>query len=80
MHIVINFLGTYHFCNVVLELDFLSYCSTEEYPEELARLIRVKNAIQVSNARFLTFNLCEQGLTPPFSFPEMRRSIQKQLV
>ena len=52
MHIVITFLRTYHFCNVVLGLDFLSYCSTDEYPEELDRLIRLKNAMQVSNARF----------------------------
>ena len=30
---------THYFCNVVLELDFLSYYSTDEYPEELDRLI-----------------------------------------
>ena len=68
------------FCNVVLEFDFLSYCSTDEYPEELDRLIRFNNAIQVSIARFLTFNLCEQGLTihSSFQFPRMRRSIQRQ--
>ena len=40
MHIVTNLLlRTHHFCDVVLELDFLSYCSTDEYPEELDRLI-----------------------------------------
>ena len=42
---VINLLRTYHFCNVVLEFDFLSYCSTDEYPEELDRVIRFNNAI-----------------------------------
>ena len=71
-HIVINLLHTYHFCNVVLELDFVSYCiSTDEYPEELDRLIRFNNAIQVSIAQFLSFNLCEQGLTihSSFQFP-----------
>ena len=77
---MINLLHTYRFCNVVLELDFLSYCSTYEYAEELDRLIRLKNAIQVSIARFLTFNLCEQGLTIHSSvqFPRMRQSIQRQ--
>ena len=50
-----SLLRTYHCCNVVLELDFLSYCSTDEYSEELDRLIRFYNAIQVSIARFLTF-------------------------
>ena len=30
------------------ELDFLSYCSTDEYPEELEKLIRlINNAVQV---------------------------------
>ena len=76
-HNVTNLLlRTHHFCNVVLELDFLSYCSTDEYPEKLDRLIRFNNAIQVrSIARFLTFNLCEQGLTIHFSFqyPERER-------
>jgi len=75
-----NLLHTYYFCNVVLERDFLFYCTTDEYPEELDRLIRFNNAIQVSIARFLTFNLCEQGLTihSSFQFPRMRRSIQRQ--
>ena len=77
---VINLLRTYHFCNVVLGLDFLSYCKTDEHPQELDRLIRFNNAIQVSIARFLTFNPCEQGLTihSSFQFPRMRRSIQRQ--
>ena len=77
---VINLLRTYHFCNVVLEFDFLSYCSTDEYPEELDRVIRFNNAIQVSIARCLTFNLCEHGLTihSSFQFPQMRRSIKRQ--
>ena len=77
---MINLLRTYHFCNVVHDLDFLSYCSTYEYAEELGRLIRLKNAIQVSIAPFLTFNLCEQGLTIHSSvqFPRMQRSIQRQ--
>ena len=69
------------FCNVVFELDFLSYCSTDKYPEELDRLIRLfNNAIQESIARFLIFNLREQGLTihSSFQFPRMRRSIQRQ--
>ena len=34
------------------ELEFLSYFSTDEYPEELDRLIRLNNDIQVSTARF----------------------------
>ena len=39
-HIVTNLLlRTHHFFNVVLELDFLPYCSTDEYPEQLDRLI-----------------------------------------
>ena len=75
-----NLSRTYHFCNVVLELDFLSYCSTDEYPEELDRLIRFNNATQVSIAQFLSSKLCEQGLTihSPTQFPQMRWSIQRQ--
>ena len=46
-HIVINLLSTYHFCNVlnvVLELDFLCYCSTDEYPF-IDRLISIDRSI-----------------------------------
>ena len=58
---------------------FLSYCSTDEYPEKLDRLVRFNNAIQVrSIARFLTFNLCEQGLTiHSFTHNEGKRSSVK---
>ena len=77
---IISISLVYHFCNVVLELDLLSYCSTDEYPEELDRLIRLDNAIQVSIARFLIFNLCEQGLTihPSFQFPRIEFSTQRR--
>ena len=52
------------------KLDFLSYCSTDEYPEELEKLIRlINNAIQVQyqSLGFLTSKEQQQELTNHYS-------------
>ena len=60
------------------KLDFLSYCSTDEYPEELEKLIRlINNAIQVQyqSLGFLTSKEQQQELTnhySSFQFPKVQ--------
>ena len=61
-------------CNVISvmqsKLDFLSYCSTDEYPEKLGKLIRlINNAIQVQyqSLDFLTRRGQQQELTNHYS-------------